>query len=88
LDVHRLNKSFGGRWKGSGQEIQSKASSKPFSAMRESATAFITELLAMTDIPDDALVDKVGAIGRFATCCPTRRPGCIALSIASTTRPT
>jgi hypothetical protein len=33
----------------------------------------------MTDTPDDALVDKVGAIGRFATCCPTRRPGCIAL---------
>src|SRR3954469_6124889 len=51
-----------------------------FSVTKPSATAFITELLAMTDIPDDALVDKVGAIGRFATCCPTRRPGCIALT--------
>ncbi len=34
--------------------------------MQTSASAFITELLALTDAPDDALVDQVAAIGERA----------------------
>jgi hypothetical protein len=46
LDVHRLNEDLGGRWKGSGQESQSKTSSKLFSAMREwgTTTAMVAPL--------------------------------------------
>jgi hypothetical protein len=37
----------------------------------------IAELLALTNAPDDALLDQVEAIGEraCATCCATKRPG-------------
>jgi hypothetical protein len=44
---------------------------------KASATAFITGLLALTDALGKALVGQVAANGRFATCCPTKRAGCI-----------